>query len=303
MAEHMPKQPHCTNTANNLPPLTNLQKIHSIIYQGQNYLTTSLVAAVVLLGCSVSVFAAAPSLGTAVDFTVLGGSNVTCTSGLVTGHVAVAPGSAVPYTNTGCTITGATPPATDSVAPQARADFLDAYTAIQLEASACTYMLGTTLAGENLAPGVYCLDAVAKTGTLTLTGPADAEWIFFVDGALTGTNLSVVMAGGGHPCDVYWVPSAAATLTSSLFTGNILAGDPTGGSITMTGGTLAGRAMANVAVTMTSVGAVGCSTLVPSTLPGTKPPAIPTCPGDEHGNKHGDDDDDDKGHKHDRNKH
>ena len=43
-------------------------------------------------------------------------------------------------------------------------------------------------------PGVYCVDAVAKTGTLTLdaNGDANAVWIFLVDGALTGTNFNVV---------------------------------------------------------------------------------------------------------------
>lgn len=298
----MSNQQHCANTVINLRPLKNPQKDHSIINQQPNYLTMSLLAAVTLLGSASSVFAAAPSLGTAVDFTVLGGTNVTCTTGVVTGHIGVSPGSAVPYTNTGCTVTGSTPPATDSPASMARMDFLDAYTAIQLESSACTYMLGTTLAGENLAPGVYCLDAVAKTGTLTLNGPADGEWIFLVDGALTATNFTVVMAGGGHPCNVYWAPSAAATLTTSLFTGNILAGDATGGSINMTGGTFAGRALANVAITMTSVGTIGCGSLAPSTFPDTTPPGTSTCSDDDdddddHGDKH------DKDHKHEHNKH
>jgi len=51
---------------------------------------------------------------------------------------------------------------------------------------------------------VYCTDAVAKTGVLTLDGPSTGVWIILVDGALTGTNFTVVMAGGGQPCNVYW---------------------------------------------------------------------------------------------------
>lgn len=210
------------------------------------------------------------SMGTAGDFAVLGGTNVTCTAGSVVGDVGVAPGSAVPFTNTGCTITGGTPPATDSAAVQARTDFLNAYAALQLQSASCVSLLGNTLAGENLVPGVYCLDAVAKTGLLTLTGPADGVWIFLVDGALTGTDFSVTMAGGGQPCNVFWAPTAAATLTTSAMKGNILAGNASGGSITLTGGSLAGSALANIAVTMTNANVIGCDVLS-DTPPSCKP--------------------------------
>ena len=56
-----------------------------------------------------------------------------------------------------------------------------------------------------LPPGVYCLSAAAKTGTLTLdagTAGASAVWIFLVAGALTGTNFNVIMLNGGDPCNV-----------------------------------------------------------------------------------------------------
>jgi hypothetical protein len=225
----------------------------------QKYLSTFLLATAALFG-GVSLASAQTTLGTASDFAVLGGTNVTCTSGSVIGDIGVSPGSAVPYTNTGCVITGSTPPATNSAAVQARADFLSAYAALQLQSTSCTAVSGT-LAAANLAPGVYCLDAVAKTGLLTLTGPSNGVWIFLVDGALTGTDFSVVMAGGGKPCNVYWAPSGAATMTTSALKGNILAGDATIGSITLTGGTLAGRALANIAVTMTSASVVGCDAL------------------------------------------
>jgi hypothetical protein len=211
--------------------------------------------------------AAAPDLGTASEFAVLAGTNVTCTDGsVVIGDVGVSPGSAVPFTNTNCTFAGATPPATDAAAAPARTDFLSAYAALQLQSASCTQMPGN-LAGLDLAPGVYCIDAVEKAGTLTLTGtptggPNDV-WIFLVNGALTGTDFSVVMAGGGQPCNVYWEPSAAVTMTTSAFKGNILAGNAIGGSITLTGGTVAGQVLANVAVTMTGASVIGCSSLVP----------------------------------------
>ncbi len=225
----------------------------------RKYLSASLLVAAALLGGVTPVWAQV-SLGAASGFAVLGGSNVTCTAGSVIGDVGVSPGSAVPFTNTGCTMTGGTPPATDPAAVQARADFLSTYAALKLQSTSCTALSGT-LAGGNLAPGVYCVDTVAKTGLLTLTGPSDGVWIFLIDGALTGTDFSVVMAGGGQPCNVYWAPSGAASMTTSALKGNILAGDATIGSITVTGGTLAGRALANIAVTMTSTSVIGCDAL------------------------------------------
>lgn len=241
----------------------------------QKSLSTLCLATSALLASATPAWAQV-SLGNASAFSVLGGTNVTCTAGVVTGDIGVAPGSAVPYTNTGCTVAGATPPATNAAAVQARVDFLSAYASVQ--SLSCTQVPGN-LSGQDLAPGVYCTDAVAKAGTLTLTGPANGVWIFLVNGALTGTNFSVAMAGGGQPCNVYWAPTGAATLTDSALKGNILAGDATIGSITLTRGTLAGRAMSNVALTMTGASIIGCSAL---TEPGT-----PGCRDKDHHGHHG----------------
>ncbi len=224
------------------------------------YLSVFLLGgAVMLAGISTANAASATLPASVTGFAVLGGTNVTCTNSTIVGDVGVAPGGAVPYTNTGCSVVGSTPPATDIAAVQARADFLSTYTALWSNQS-CISVPGN-LANITLAPGVYCTDAVAKSGTLTLDGPANGVWVFLVNGALTGTNFSVVMSGGGVPCNVYWTPNAAATLTTSTLKGNILAGAAVGGSITLTGGTLAGSAMANVAVTMTDASIIGCDVL------------------------------------------
>jgi hypothetical protein len=229
----------------------------------------------------------APSLGAASGFDVLGGSNVTCTDGsVVAGDVGVSPGVAPSFTSTGCSIAGATPPATNAAAALARTAFLNSYAA--LRSRACTQMLSGNLSGLNLEPGVYCVDAVAKAGTLTLTGPSNGVWIFLVEGALTGTNFSVVMAGGAQPCNVSWATNAAATMTDSSFKGNILAGAALG-SITLTRGTLAGRALANVAVTMTGTSIIGCGAL---SGPGSGSGS--SCHGNEHDR---DDEGKDKHHK------
>jgi hypothetical protein len=224
----------------------------------RKHLSSWMIGTAMLLGATSPVGAQVP-LGAAAPFAILGGSAVTLTGGSVTvGDVGVFPGSA--YTNTGDIVSGAVPPATNTAAVLAHSDFLNAYATLQLESATCTAKPGN-LAGLNLPPGVYCTDAVAKAGTLTLTGPSTGVWVFLVDGALTATNFSVVMAGGGVPCNVFWAPSAAVTLTTSAFKGNILAGDPIGGSITMTASTLAGRALANVAITMTGASVISCSAL------------------------------------------
>jgi hypothetical protein len=219
----------------------------------QKNLSTCLLATAALLGGASPVWAQV-SLGSASGFSVLGGTAVTCTAGSVVGDVGISPGITAAFTNTGCTIAGATPPASNSAAASAHADFLNAYAAIQFQS--CIQMPGD-LSAQNLAPGVYCADATAKTGMLTLSGPSNGVWIFLVNGALTGTNFSVVMEGGGQPANVFWAPIAGTTMTTSVFQGNILAGDAVAGSITFTGGTLVGRALANVAVTLTTTSVIG----------------------------------------------
>jgi hypothetical protein len=145
-----------------------------------------------------------------------------------------------------------------------------------------------TLAGNILTPGVYCISDEAKTGVLTLNGPANGTWTFKVnqtaDGALTGTNFSVIMAGGGQACNVTWWVAQDSTMTDSTFVGTILAG----AAITMTRGTLAGRAFAKEAVTITGTTVIGCGALSSPT----------SCKPKKHHKDHSskdDDDDDDSG--------
>jgi hypothetical protein len=197
----------------------------------------------------------APVLGSAGSFAVLAGSAVTCTNSIVFGDVGVWPGIAI--TQTICTINGTAHPG-DGVAKLAYIDFLSAYNALSL--MQCDYTLSGDLAGLTLTPGVYCVDAASTTtdGTLTLSGPSNGTWIFKIGtsgtGALTGTNFSVVMEGGGTPCNMYWWVSEAATMTDSAFQGTILAG----AAITITRGTFNGDALAQAAVTMTGATVNGC---------------------------------------------
>jgi hypothetical protein len=179
---------------------------------------------------------------------------VTCTNGTITGDVGSS-GPAASVVQTSCTILGSI---IAPVSAQVIADFNSAYAAYA--AIPCDQTLTGTLASVTLAPGVYCFTAAATlTGTLTLNGPSTGTWIFKIGtggtGALTGTNFSVVMAGGGLPCNVNWWVAQAATMTDSNFIGTILAG----AAITLTRGTFSGNALAKAAVTITGTALTGCA--------------------------------------------
>jgi hypothetical protein len=213
----------------------------------------------------------APSLGAASSFSVLGNA-VTCTASVITGDV----GATGAFTNTGCTITGGTPPATNVAAVAAQGALTSAYMAINpISPTNCGTTISTAAFTNNLPvlaplpPGVYCFPAAVTftDTTLTLDGTTNPNgiWIFEVGAALKGNGFQVVMTNGAQLCNVYWSVGAATTLTTStlppLFQGNILAGS-TGGVITTTGGILIGRALANGAVTMTGTNIQGSCELV-----------------------------------------
>jgi len=210
------------------------------------------VRTIAALALSLACGFATPAL--AGDFAVLAGTAVTCTDATVTGDVGVYPGTAV--TQTHCTVAG-TVHAGDGVARVAYQAFLAEYA--RVEALQCDTVL-TTLNGQVLPPGVYCIEAyAASTGSvLTLDGPANGTWIFKIGtsgtGYLEATNFSVVMTGGGEPCNVTWWVAQYATLTDSDFVGTILAG----AAITITGGDFDGNAFAKAAVTMTGTDVIGC---------------------------------------------
>jgi hypothetical protein len=195
-------------------------------------------------------FAAESGSAPMLSFAILGGPAVTCTRSTTAGDVGVA--STTAFTNTGCTISGAIH-AGDARAAQAYNDYLNVYN--NIAATACSgAVLTGTLAGRTLAPGVYCVSAEAKTGVLTLNGPATGSWTFKVTdgastGAFTGTSFSVILAGGAQACNVIWWSEAATTQTDSELKGNILSG----AAITLTRGSFVGRALAKAAVTLTDV--------------------------------------------------
>ena len=199
-----------------------------------------------------------PDLGAAGNFAVLAGTTITCTSAIINGDVGVNLGGSVGA----CTVMGTTHVG-DALAVQAYADFLTAYAA--LSGVPCDATVNGTLAGLTLAPGVYCLDPSAKTGLLTLNGPANGIWIFKTESsALTTTSFQVVFSGGAPACTgggrVFWWSTSAATFTDSNFLGTILAGT----SATVTNGNFDGQLLAKFAVTLTTPGTFTyCAPVVP----------------------------------------
>ena len=225
--------------------------------------------------------AAAP--GPAAGFAVLsaapgGGGAVACTTSTIKGNVGSS-GGAASVANVGCTITGTV---TAPVSAQVVADFNSAYSA--LASVPCDHTLATLDLTQSLTPGVYCFPAAATATdkVLTLNGPASGIWLFKIGtggtGALTGTRFSVVMAGGGQPCNVNWWAAQGATLTvttttSTPFQGNILAG--AAATVTGTAGatsalTLNGRVWARAGVTVTDGNIVGCAAAAGIPVPKTK---------------------------------
>jgi type VI secretion system secreted protein VgrG len=194
---------------------------------------------------------AAPSLGRAGSFAVLGGSTVTSTGATaITGDLGVSsPGLSVTGFPPG-TISG-TQRVGDPAANQAQRDAQTAYNA--LAGRTCnTPLTGQDLGGKSLAPGVYCFTSSAQlTGQLVLDarGHSTGIWVFQIASTLTtASNASVIMTKSGRPGNVFWQVGSAATLgTGTTFAGNILAYS----SITMnTGARLSGRALARAAVTL-----------------------------------------------------
>lgn len=232
----------------------------------------SMAALAFSLGCG---FASSALAAAAEDFAVLAGAAVTCTGSTVQGNVGLAnPGT---ITNTGCTITGQ---AGTPAAQSAYATFLADYDNLRTQPP-CDFN-NVPLAGAYLLPGVYCYDAAVTVtnSTLTLVGSATDTWVFRIGtsgtGALTGTGFNVAVTGGAT-CDnsVFWWTAQAATLTDSVFIGNILAG----ADITITRGGLTGQVYAGgTGTTSSRTGAVTLTGTKVDFCSGTPPPPAPVPP-------------------------
>lgn len=218
-------------------------------------------------------------LGTATNYSVLGGQTVTNTGpSVLAGSVGLSPGTSITGFPPGLVTPPATIAAADAVTLQAQADLTIAYdnaAGRPLDATQTADLGGLTLQG-----GVYAgpsKGALALTGPLVLDGAGDPTtvFIFQTDSTLTTASSSTVtLINGAQECNVFWQVGSSATLgTGSVFSGNILALT----TITVTTGvTVRGRALArNGSVTLDSDVFTQPTCAVTAAVPTTTTAAVP----------------------------
>ena len=199
----------------------------------------------------------AVGLGTAGSYELLAGSTITNTGATVVtnGDVGLSPGTAVTGFPPGV-ITNGVIHAADAQAQQAQTDLVTAYNDAAGRLPDAP-IVGDTLGGLTLGPGVYNGGALDLTGTITLRGDANSVWIFQAASTLVTASNSVVAfqaagaSGTPGPCNVFWQVGSSATIgTGSQFGGTVIALS----SITANAGAVVdGRLLArNQAVTLIS---------------------------------------------------
>ncbi len=217
----------------------------------------------------------APPLGVLQEFSVLGNSGVTGSTGVgtvVLGDVGSSPTASI----TNFPPSSVSPPfilhlTNDVTVQQAHTDAIAAYNVLAAQGPGT--VLPAQLDAAVLTSGIYSFSGgaadLAALGTLTLNGPG--IFIFQVDSALTA-NVGSNVFGTADPCNVFWRVGTSATLNGISFRGNVFAD----ASITVgSGSNVTGRAIAGTgptgAVTMAGAGGNtigGCaSTAVVTAVP------------------------------------
>lgn len=206
-----------------------------------------LVLVFVLPLLAVTAYADTQMIGTAAPFVVLGAAGVTNTGpSVLTGNLAGSIGTPAitgfpPGTVIGAILPGGAPATVFS-------DATAAYNFAQGQLGAIP-IVGSTLGGLTLTPGVYSLGAAQLTGTLILDaqGNNNAQWTFQIASSLTTASAStvqVINAGspGAFGGGITWAVTSAATLgTTTTFLGTIIA---QAGVVLQTGATIGcGRAI------------------------------------------------------------
>lgn len=169
------------------------------------------------------------NLGTAGNFSVLGGQTVTNTGpSVLANSVGVSPGTAIVGFPPGIVQPPGTIEATTPVAAQAQADSTAAY--LDALGRPLNQTVTSDLTGLTLVGGVYAgpsKSPLSLPGTLTLDGEGNPNsvFIFQTDSTLiTGPGSTVSLINGAQACNVFWQVGSSATLdTGSTFVGNILA--------------------------------------------------------------------------------
>jgi hypothetical protein len=239
-----------------VPPTYESLKADSLAVNRRPFLHAgrkTLRAGLLLLGSlSTLIFASsalgAPAtvgLGSAANFSVLGGSTVTNTGPTTMfGDLGLSPGSSV----TGAPHVLGQTHVDDAVAIGAKSDLTTAYN--NAASRPTNGSAGTDLAGQTFTPGVRNASSslLLSSGSVTLDAKGDpnAVFIFQIGSTLiTGSNTTVQLINGAQACNVFWQVGSSATLgTGTRFVGTIMA------SATITANTAAtihGRLLAQTA--------------------------------------------------------
>lgn len=187
-----------------------------------------------------------------------------------TGNIGVAPGNVI---NGNYKVSSGTVENDSASAKQCTSDLQVAYSV--LVAQPCDAAnLRSEIAGQTLAPGVYCSATEMKFSAATVTldgqGNPNAQFIFQVGTALTtASSTSFILENGAQEKNIYWALGTAATLgSSSSMVGNIIAQT----AITFNyGSVITGRALAATGVSFES----GSTVTLPATTTSTVITAIP----------------------------
>jgi hypothetical protein len=216
----------------------------------------------------------APPMGVLEQFSVLGNSGVTGSTGagtVVNGDVGSSPTASI----SNFPPSSVTPPFTlhltnDLTVQQAHTDAIAAYNFLAAQGPGT--VLPAQLNGQVLTSGIYSFAGgaadLAALGTLTLNGPG--VFVFQVDSALTA-NVGSNVTGTADPCNVFWRVGTSATLNGISFSGIVIAD----ASITVgSGSNVTGKAIAGTgptgAVTMAGAGGNtigGCAAVTPAAGP------------------------------------
>lgn len=219
-----------------------------------------------LCGSSPALAQTAPPPGVVQQFSVLGNSGVTGSTGLgtvVNGDVGSSPTASI----TNFPPSSVSPSFTlhltnDLTVQQAHTDAIAAYNFLAAQGPGT--VLAAQLDGAVLTSGIYSFLSgapdLANNGTLTLNGPG--IFVFQAGSTLT-TNTGSNIVGSADPCNVYWRVGSSAILLGNSFLGNVIADASVtvgSGPSNVTGRVIAGTGPTG-AVTMSGDGNTigGCS--------------------------------------------
>lgn len=187
---------------------------------------------------------AAITLGTTSTFGLMATSAITCVPVCtINGDVSLDPGTSI----TGPPVVNGSTHINDTVSAQARNDLLAAYNEAKAKPAGTTIAAGADLGalyGSGIPPGTYTSGSTMLVSTnlvLDAGGDANAVWVFQIGSSLT-TSANVTLLNGAQAKNVFWVPTADATIgVSTTFSGTIISGrDVTA----VSGSTINGRILA-----------------------------------------------------------